>query len=222
MIGALEVRSILPFWTVPWSQLVKETRGLWLDTVLENSFNRISIILIDLFVGNKMTGYFFQAQRLAGVPLQFLNPLVTRVAAVWFGRTEDRVKRKRGRNKLLIYLGVPLFVLGVFCYLEGAVIIPFLFGENWLRSGQILSLMMGVVIFHCLFEVLKSYCWQARQVRWFLIGRAAQYLGCGIPLFWFWNGELAGEMAMALGQSFAYLFGFTIVLLILERLERNW
>ncbi len=222
LIGALKVKSILPFWAIPWSKFVKEARGLWLDTILENSFNRISIILIHLLLGDRMTGYFFQAQRLAGVPLQLLNPLVTRVAGIWFGRTEDRTKRRSGRNILLFYLAVPLIFLGIICYMKGEIIIPFLFGENWLRSGQILRLMAGVVIFHCLFEVLKSYCWQARQMRWFLIGRVAQYLGCGIPLFWFWTGDLAGEMALALGQSFAYLLGFTSVLLMLERSERSW
>ena len=221
-VNGITLRKLVPFWKIPWVNIFSQSRGLWLDTILESSFNRIVIISIYLLGGERAAGFFFQAQRLAGVPLQIFSPIFTRIAAVWFGRAEERWERKRGRNKLLYLSAVPLIFCGIVCFLIADDVVPFLFGENWLRSGQLLSLMAGVVVFHSLFEILKAYCWQTRQMRWLLIGRVSQYIGYGLPMILVVQGILSGEVALALGQSFAFFLSFMTVLLLLENSERNW
>ena len=221
-IRGLTIRRVVTIRDIPWLELFRESRGLWLDTILENSFNRIIIVLIYFFGGDRAAGYFFQAQRLAGVPLQFLAPIISRVAAVWFGRTEDRLKRREGRNKLLIIVAVTLTPIGVICFIFADRVVAWLFGDSWLQSGYLLSFMAGVVVFHSLFEILKSYCWQSRQVRWLIIGRIAQYFGCGLSLIWGFTGLLEGDQALAIGQSLAFVFGFVTLMVILERTESNW
>ncbi len=219
--GVRFFRMVSP-WKVPWKNIFFEVKPLWLDTFLENSFNRIVIVLIAFYGGERLAGFFFQAQRLAALPLQCLTPLVSRVAAVWFGATEERTLRKEGRNRLLLFLAMPLGLLGIMCFYLSENLVPWLFGYDWAKSCHFLSLMFGVVVFSSLFEVLKSYCWQSRQMRWLLVSRITQYFGMGLSLAFFYVGIFNVGEAFCIGQSLAFCASFLSLLIILERVERNW
>jgi len=221
-IGGLTFcRFVLPGWGDVCS-LFKEARGMWLDAVLENSFNRIIILAVGLIGGDRAAGFFFQAQRLAHVPQQFLGPVVSRVAGNWFGRTENRLERRNGRDKLLMVLAPPLLISALACFFLADPIVPWLFGERWAPSAPLFAAMCGMAGFLSLFEVLKSYCWTARQVRWLLVGRIAQYGGClalvGAALI----GYLPADLALAAGLSAAYALAVIVVIIALRRAERDW
>jgi len=81
--------------------------------------------------------------------------------------------------------------------------------------------LSGFIFFVSLFEVLKSYCWVARQVRWLLIGRFFQYIGCAISVYAAITHMIAGDMALAIGQSVAYGLAFIVVLFILKNTEKD-
>ena len=68
----------------------------------------IKKLFVDLLGGDRAAGFFFQALRLENLPQQVLSPLVSRVAVTWFGRTEDRVARRKGRDELLLVIALPL------------------------------------------------------------------------------------------------------------------
>ena len=81
-IGGLTLRRIKPISLADLRLLFGETRGGWLDGVLEGSFQRLTILLAG-FIGSEATaGYFFQAQRLAIVPHQLLSPIINRILVV--------------------------------------------------------------------------------------------------------------------------------------------
>jgi len=221
-IGGLTLRRFVLLNLADWKELLHEVRGIWLDGVLENSFNRIVILLVGLLGGERAAGFFFQAQRLSMVPGQLIGPVIIRVATNWFGRTEERTARRDGRDKLLMLLAVPLSILGVLCYFYADPVVPWLFGENWQRSADLLAAMCGLVVFINLFELLRTYCWVTRHVRWLLFGRVALYVGCLLPAAAAYKGLIAGDMALSMGLSISYLLGFVVVFIILKIAEKRW
>jgi hypothetical protein len=142
---------------------------------------------------------------------------VGRIAANWFGRTEDAHLKLAGRNRMLIWAALPLAAGGALTLAFADPIVPWLFGPAWSRSAQLLATMSGLVIFLSLFEILKSYCWNTNRIGALLAGRAAQYSGCLLPVALYFGGWLSGDMALALGQSLAYFLAFAVVLLALGR-----
>ncbi len=221
-VGGITIcRFVWPGWG-DWRSLMTEARGMWLDAVLENSFNRVIILVVGLVGGDRAAGFFFQAQRLAHVPQQFLGPIVSRVSGVWFGQTENRVERRNGRDKLLITLAPPLLIIAVACFFLADPVVPWLFGERWAPSAPLLAAMSGMAAFLSLFEVLKSYCWIAQQVRWLLVGRIAQYAGCGMLVGVSVMGYMPGDLALATGISVAYGLAVLVVITALWRAERDW
>ena len=156
------------------------------------------------------------------MPQQFLGPVVSRVAGNWFGRTENRIERRNGRDKLLMVLAPPLLILALACFFLADPIVPWLFGERWAPSAPLLAAMCGMAGFLSLFEVLKSYCWTARQVRWLLVGRVAQYGGCLALVGTTLMGYLPADLALAAGLSAAYALAVIVVIIALRRVERDW
>ena len=99
-IGGLSLRKFKFPSLADWQLLFNEARGMWLDAALENGLARLTILFVGLLGGDRAAGFFFQALRLANLPNQVLSPIVSRVAGTWFGRTEDRTIRRKGRDKL--------------------------------------------------------------------------------------------------------------------------
>jgi len=202
-----------------WRHLFGEARGMWLEAALENGLNRLTVLFVGYLGGDRAAGYFFQALRLANLPQQVLAPIVGRVAGNWFSRTEDRSARRKGRDKLLLILFLPLLAGAVLTLLFADPVVIWLFGTDWARTAELMLGLSGFILFLSLFEVLKSYCWTARQVRWLLVGRVAQYIGCAIPVYAALAGYLAGDMALAIGQSLAYGLAFVVILVVLNYRE---
>jgi len=220
-VGGLTLRPLTMLSVADWRQLFKEARKVWLDSVLEGSFQRWTILLAGFLGGDAAAGLFFQAQRLAVVPQQFLAPVVNRIMANWFGRTEDPAERIRGRDRLLRTIAVPLAAAGVLTVLFADPVVPWLFGDNWAGAADLFAAMCGMVAFFSLFETLKSYCLTTRQSGKLLAGRAVQYAGLLAPAAAGYLGWLNAEVSLAIGLSAAYVLAFLFVLLVLRRDERG-
>lgn len=204
-----------------WRYLYKEARGVWLDSVLEGSFQRWTILLAGFLGGDAVAGLFFQAQRLAVVPQQLLAPVVNRIMVNWFGRTEDPSERVRGRNRLLRMISLPLAVAGILTILFADPVVPWLFGEKWSRVADLFAAMCGMVTFFSLFETLKAYCLSTRQTAKILAGRVVQYAGLLLPAAAGFAGWLSADVSLAVGLSMAYFLAFLFVLFVLRRDERR-
>ena len=219
IIGGLSPRKFKIPSVDDWQLLFKEARGIWLDSALENGLARLVVLFVGLLGGDRAAGFFFQALRLVSLPQQVLSPIVSRVAGTWFGRTEDRVTRRKGRDKLLLVIAAPLALGSCLTVAFSDPVIPWMFGEEWVRTAELMVGLSGFVFFLSLFEVLKSYCWFARHMRWMLIGRIFQYIGCGVSVYAALTNLMAVDMAMAVGQSVAYGLAFIVVLVLLKKTE---
>lgn len=197
--------------------LVIEARGFWLDGVLENSFQRLTILLVGGLGGERSAGLFFQAQRLALVPHQFMAPIVSRIATNWFGRTEDSEKRRNGRNRLVGLTAVPLLLGAIATYLFADPIVPWLFGPSWQRSADLFSAMAGVVAFLSLFELLRSYAFVIGAMGRLIVGRFAQYLGLLLFAGFAAAGLISADIGLAYGLSAAYASAFIVVAILVWR-----
>ena len=218
-IGGLSFRRFKVPSVEDWRLLFKEARGMWLDAALENGLARVTILFVGMLGGERAAGFFFQALRLSNLPNQVLSPLVSRVAGTWFGRMEDRVARRKGRDKLLLVIAAPLALGAGLTVAFADPIIPWMFGEEWARTAELMVGLSGFIFFLSLFEVLKSYCWFARHMRWMLIGRIFQYIGVTISVYAALTNVMAGDMAMAIGQSVAYGLAFIVVFTLLKKTE---
>ena len=220
-IGGLTLRRLRLLGILEWIALFKDARGVWLDGVLEGSFQRLVILLAGFIGGEAMAGLFFQAQRLAYVPHQVLSPITYRVLGNWFARTEDAKARRAGRDKFLLLLFPLLLIAGVLTVMFSGQIIPWLFGENWARVGDILAAMCGMVAFCSLFESLKAYCLATRQSVKLFSGRIVQYLGLLLPTVAGFAGWISADIALGIGLSTSYFLAFLLIFILLRIEEKK-
>ena len=220
LIGGLTFLKIRFPSIAEMKNLVGEAKGIWLDGILEGSFQQVTFLLAGHIGGERIAGFFFQAQRLAVVPQQFLAPIVTRLAANWFGRTEYPVDRQKGRDKLLLVLAGPLIIAGALTYWLADPIVPWLFGAKWAQSATLFQAMAGAVVFISLFEVLKVFCWTTKKTAVLLGGRFAQYAGLIILAGAGFHGYMSFDLGLSWGLSAAYLLAFAVMYLSLRTREK--
>jgi O-antigen/teichoic acid export membrane protein len=214
-VGGLTIYRLRFLTFKEWLSIYKDARGVWLDGVLEGNFQRLTILLAGFFGNEFAAGLFFQAQRLAFVPHQLLSPIVSRILAVWFGRTEDNVLRDSGRDRVLRILFLPLLLAGILTVLFADPVVPWLFGQSWFRVADLLIYMSGMIIFCTLFETLKSYCLATRATATMFGSRVTQYIGLLVPTAFGSFGWLSADIALALGLSVAYFFGFIFIFIVI-------
>jgi O-antigen/teichoic acid export membrane protein len=192
-----------------WRSIIREARGIWLDSTLEAVYQRLVIQLAGVVGGDKGAGYFFQAQRLAALPHLLLTPLVGRVVGNWFARAETPARRRRGRDRVLVVLVWPLLAgAGVVLFFADPIV-PWLFGEPWRPSAPLFAGMSGVILFMSLFEVLRAYCVITRRTRLLLAGRVVQYgvlLGALVFVIAAGASPSVGTLAVAVSLGLATAF----------------
>jgi len=204
-----------------WRQVLTEARGIWLDSMLEGSFQRLTVLVANAMAGAAGAGLLFQAQRLAVVPHQFLNPLTSRVMGAWFGQTEDGAARTRVRRAILVRLVPLLAVAAVLDVTLADPVVPWLFGPQWAPAAPLLVLLAGMIVFLPLFELLRAYAVATRRVRFLLAARVGQYGGFALPLLLILIWHPAGLETLAVALSLAFALAFAVLAVALGRHERG-
>jgi O-antigen/teichoic acid export membrane protein len=218
-IGAL---SFYRFHWVGWAQwraILRDGRGVWLDAMLENSFSRLTLLLVNAGTGLNGAGLFFQAQRLALVPQQFLQPISGRVAAAWFGQTECSGQRRLMRRRLLLVAAPPLLLAAILAWALADPVVPWIFGAPWAPAAPILAALAGMILFLPLFETLRSEVVASKRVRWLLVARLTQYGGLLIPLWPLLLGQTVDATHMGIALSVAYAGAFIVLAALILRAE---
>lgn len=212
VVGGLTWRRLRWLTRAEWSAVIREGRGIWLDSVLEGSYQRIAILLAGLVGGDRGAGFFFQAQRLAILPNQLLSPLVARVAVNLFGREDRTEHRKKLRNRQILILAPILLVATVLTVLFAVPAVTLVFGSVWIKSADLLIAFAGLIMFTSLFEILKSYCFVTKSMRTLLLGRTAQYLMLGALPLLVGAGLVTDETtALAISISLGWAVAFLVV-----------
>lgn len=217
-MGGLTWRRLRWLSRAEWTGIFREGRGIWLDGMLEGSYQRIAILLAGLVGGERGAGFFFQAQRLAILPNQLLSPLVARLAVNLFGREDRPEHRKKLRDRQLAMLAPALMLATILAVLFADPLVPWVFGATWMPAADLLIAFAGVIMFASLFEILKSYCFVAHALRTLFWGRVAQYLMLGTLPILLGVGLVGDEtMALALSISIGSAVSFLVVWGVLLR-----
>lgn len=221
LLGGLRVYRLRWPSLAEWRETLREARGIWLDSMLENSFQRLSLLAVNAGAGLAGAGMFFQAHRLALVPHQFLMPVVGRVAVTWFGRTEDPRERRRVRSAMLAVIAPVLAVAAWGAWAFADPLVPLVFGQAWAPAAPVLSALAGMIVFLTLFEVLRSYALVAGLTRLLLAARLAQYAGLAwlcLPLL---TGEPLVLTRIGHGLSLAFALAFVTLAMLLAWHDRR-
>jgi len=161
-----------------WKELLKTIHGFWLDGFLESSFGRLVILTVGSLSGEAGAGYFFQAQRLAIIPHQFLQPVTQRLAINYFSHKSSHDKQTKHLAKGLMSLSGILLLAVIIIRLGAPTVIPVVFGDSWRPVIPILIAMLGFVLCATMFNLLKGYCIATKNLKTLIVlGRSGQYLG---------------------------------------------
>lgn len=155
----------------------REARGLWADGVVAQAFERAVILVVGAITGERVTGYFFQARRLAMVPHQLLQPLTFRMAFNYFSREESRTQRYHVLTRGLAAAFLGLSAGAGVAALSAEALIPWLLGEPWRPVVPLFVGMVGVMVGVTTFTSLQAYHMAVGRMRRFLlVARLPQYL----------------------------------------------
>ncbi|MBO6946836.1 MAG: oligosaccharide flippase family protein [Rhodospirillales bacterium] len=204
-----------------YQRLYYESRGVWLDGMLEATFGRLAIMAAGYIGGDALAGLVFQAQRLASVPHQVLAPFVNRIIMNWFSRVEEDDVRRRGRFRAVLVTIVLLSLAAIMTLLFADPVVPWLLGEDWAGTAPLMMGMVGLIVFLSPFEILRSYCVAIHRTRIVLVARIVQHLGFIIPVALAALGVIASSTGLSFGFSVAYAAAFIVVMLQLRHFERT-
>jgi len=202
-----------------WRSFLQRIRGLWTDGALEQSFERAVIVVVGALAGERVTGFFFQARRLAIIPHQLLQPVTDRIIYNHFSHQLHPDKRFRGLLQIVGGLGSVLAIGAIGAHQFANPIIPWLFGEQWAPVVPLFIAMLGVIIAMSLFNILKTfYMAEDRMQPFIYAGRGGQYgallvAAGGALILPFDTGRM-----LAFGLSSSYVIGTLLALWVTYKL----
>ncbi|MCM3618683.1 MOP flippase family protein [Sutcliffiella horikoshii] len=134
---------------------IKELMSFGIFQLMSRLVNRIGAnidyILIGRFLGAEALGIYSLAYQVVTIPVQKINPIITRVAFPVFSRSQsDNALLSEGFlnvTKILALVSLPL-LLGLVAISD--VFIEVFFGERWLVAAPILSILAVVGILRVL------------------------------------------------------------------------
>lgn len=200
-----------------WIALFNQSRGIWLDGLLEGAFQRMTVLIASGLVGLRGAGYFFFAQRLAGVPQQLMGPVVTRMSGPWFSslKGSDRLRLLR---RMVLLSSILLTIGASIVFWVAPPVIPWVFGDQWRDAVPVLQALCGMIVFLSLTEILKTYLMVNHDARGLLWGRLAQFLGfvLVISIFWLGGGDVT-PVVIGVGISCAFLASFAVMMRLVDK-----
>ena len=219
IVGGLQGYKLRLLSMAEWRFIIRQIRGYWLEGWLAQSLDRLVIICLGLLVGQQMTGYYFQARRLAVTPYQLFEPVSDRIL---FNFLSHRASVTRGIQALkqLLAVQIPVLVLIAAVAIIGAdPIIPWIFGPGWEPVIPLFQAMVGVLVGMTPFYTLGSY-FRSKNYMWPFItfGQGFQYAALGIALLITLSKNFSPAYGVAIGLSVGYLGGFFLVALVLRYL----
>lgn len=220
-VGGLTIRRVRPLKRHEYKRLYLESRGVWLDGLLEGTFSRLTIMTAGYVGGDALAGLVFQAQRLATAPHLVLAPFVNRIVMNWFSRTEDPTARRQGRNRAVWVTILPLTVGAIAVMLFAEPLVPWLLGADWQDVSPLLIGMAGLIVFMSPFEVLRSYCIAIHHTRVVLFARVAQHIGFFVPVALAMAGVMSEGAGLAYGFSAAFAVAFIGIWWLMLYYERR-
>jgi O-antigen/teichoic acid export membrane protein len=195
-----------------WRFVFRQVRGYWLEGWLAQSFERLVIMFLGLLEGQQMTGYFFQARRLAVTPSQLFDSVSNRVLFNFLSHRVSAVSGIQVLQKLMKLLLPFLVLIAAIAFIGADPFIPWIFGPGWEPVIPIFQGMVGVLIGMTPFNMLGIY-FKAQNNMWPFIafGQGFQYGALGLALLVVVLLKFPAVYGLAVGMSVGYLGGFLVL-----------
>lgn len=143
--------------------------GLYrLGTNTANFFNtKIDQIVIGILLGPLILGYYSMAMNIVMLPIQRLNPMITKVSFPVFSKIQNDQLRLRKAylfiNKLIMALNAPLYA-GLIVL--APYVVPLLLGRGWDDSIIIVQILSAFGLFRALDNPSGSLFTAVGKVKW--------------------------------------------------------
>lgn len=200
------------------SLLWKRVRGFWGDGLLEQVFERLVIVATGLLVSERVTGYFYQARLLAGVPQSLLAPFALRIRMNQLAHHTRESRRVAVTIRSVGVTVVPLLGAAALAFWLADPLVPWLLGSGWEGTVPLFIAMLGLIPGLTLLDTIKAYFMAEGNMRPFLfIGRGGQYAGAVVTAaIAIWSG-VEPARSLGFGVSFAYVVPVGLLVLWLLR-----
>ena len=86
---------------------LRQLGAVYIDQIVERGLARVTILCVDHFLGAASAGLFFQAERLAMIHQQFLQPILSRFSMNYFSRSASK-----NRKQFLLILAIASALVG--------------------------------------------------------------------------------------------------------------
>ena len=160
-----------------WKQVLRNARTFWLDSVLDQSFERIVMLMTGALAGARATGFLFQAYRLALTPHLIFQPLAERVLFNYLTHHVVPDNRVAVIRKVVVFEALLMSTIAVIVVVLAPLLVPRLFGNAWLPVAQLLQMLGGAVAFATIFSSIRAlYKSEGTMTKFITVGRSGQYL----------------------------------------------
>lgn len=216
-VGGLESFKVRWLSSEEWRFVFQKVRGFWFEGWLTQIFERLVIVLLGTLEGQQITGYFFQARRLAMTPHQLLEPVTSRIL---FNFLSHRASPERGiqvLRQVVIWQAPLLISIAILAIIGADPIIPWIFGSGWEPVVPIFQAMVGVLICMTPFYTLGAY-FKAQNNMWpfIVFGLGFQYIAIGVTLLITSFANISLVYGIAGGLSVGFIGGFLLLTVTLK------
>ena len=198
---------------------LRQLGAVYVDQIVERGLGRLTILCVDHFIGAASAGLFFQAERLAMLYHQFLQPILSRFSMNYFSRSTSE-NRKRLLFILMLASASAGCLVVVVCSFVLEDLIVLLYGEKWRNTFPIFMSLFGVLIFLPVMELFKSLFYSRNDARglFWLRAPAVVAMATCLSIFIFKDAVTASNIGLAVSCSVgAGLIGSLVFVVLRER-----
>ena len=188
-----------------------------LEALMNSAGVQIPILIIATLAIGEEAGFLMLAMRLLSAPIGLIG---SAIAQVYLTDAADRYHKgelKQFTNKTIITLAkvgfIPLGVLGVIA----PIVVPFIFGDAWYRTGELVSWMVPWFFFQFIVSPVSMALHITGNQPLAMLLQISGFIirGCTVFLASFFAKEWVGEL-YAVSSAFFYMLYLIVVLYVLN------
>ena len=191
-----------------WRHVVRQSRQFWIDGVLDQSYDRMVILLVGNLSDDRTTGCFFQAYKFVTTLHHLVRPLAERVLFNYLSHRVESARRFNVLRKLILVETVFLSVVAIVTVVCSSILVAALFGPGWEPVPPLLNAMAGAIAFAAAFSSLRAYYKAEGDMLPFIVfGRGGQYIALVVAFTGVLVLNMDSAQTIGLGISCGFLAG---------------
>lgn len=202
------------------SKILKDSFPFFLVNVFLVIYVQLDVVIISLLVNEEVIGWYSAADTLFStllfVPTIFLTAAFPALSRLFEEKSDALGRLMRKSFDLLFLLSIPI---GLGLFVLGPEIVVLMYGEDFEKSGAVLS-VMGIVLIFTYMNVLVGRFLIAtnRQNVWTIVMAVALFVSIPLDLVlvpWtqsvFSNGAIGGALAFVVTESGMFILGLYLL-----------